>query len=86
MIKCVIKNCPAYNNDCLKYEKACEEINDCVIKRCLDRLWQRPQYIKNKLSTCYGYSDKEKKIRFEEYIWLFDEYKVLLDIEVKKWE
>ena len=28
----------------------------------------------------------EKKIRFEEYIWLFDEYKVLLDIEVKKWE
>lgn len=75
MKKCIIKNCPAL--------KTCDCVNTfCIYKKILAKPRDRMLYIKNKLSSCLGYSEEQKKIRYEELDWVIKEFINLVEIEV----
>ena len=62
----------------------CHEIKDCLLKRMIEKPKDRKDYVKKKLSSCLGYSEEEKKIRYEELSWVMKEYTNMLEVEV--WE
>lgn len=82
--KCRITNCPSYTDSkCSNEQINCEHI-DCKLKQMVLKPKQRMEYIKNKLSSCLGYSEKEKRIRYEELSWILKEYCNMLNIEVEE--
>lgn len=79
---CRITNCPSYVlGGCHAPSQRCEEIM-CPLKKMLQKPKDRITYIKNKLSSCYGYNEDEKKIRYEELNWVLKEFCDILNIEV----
>lgn len=80
---CLIKNCPAFKNyECTQNGGYCHQY-ECVLKQCLKKSFDRCYYINRKLSNCLGYSEQEKRIRYEEHRWLVKEFMELLNIEVE---
>lgn len=79
---CRITNCPSYVlGGCHAPSQKCEDII-CPIKKMLQKPKDRIDGVKKKLSCCYGYSEQEKKIRYEELEWVINEFCEMLDIEV----
>ena len=48
----------------------------------LEKLDGRLKYIRNKLSTCMGYSDDEKKARYDEILNTMELIKDIFNVEV----
>ena len=87
MKPCIIKNCPMLNgnNECgdpnLLEPLFCVDRKECGIKRLLLIPYNRLLGVQKKLSICYGYSEEEKRIRYEELQYVLDE--MLRELEVK---
>jgi hypothetical protein len=83
----IIKNCSGCTFINGKYycgssTLECYEIRDCLLKRILEKPKNRKDYVKQKLSNCFGYNEEEKKIRYEELSWLMREYENMLEVQL----
>ena len=61
--------------------KSIEE-NKTPIKVVLKRLDERMKYISKKLSNCKGYSEEEKKIRYDEILNVMEIIKEVFNVEL----
>ena len=87
MKPCIVKNCPMINgnNECgdpnLMEPISCCNRFECGIKRLLLIPYNRLRGVQKKLSCCYGYSEDEKRLRYEELNYVIDE--MLRELEVE---
>lgn len=80
---CNIKNCPCFKGTCSYYNIECYKVDDCIIKKLCNIAFNRHKYVQNKLCGCFGYSNEQKKIRYEELQYIMREVGTILDIEVE---
>ena len=78
-------NCPCCPSNmdgfCDKYLKYCDRLDECSVKRLLLIPYNRIKGVQNKLSCCMGYSEEEKRIRYEELQYVLDEMLKELEVE-----
>lgn len=80
---CNIENCPACTFGCFceRRQVRCAEVKSCLIKEVIEKPYNRMRYVNNKLSSCMGYSEEEKRIRYEELDWVLNEIIKLLGVK-----
>lgn len=58
------------------------EENKNPVKRVMERLESRMKYISKKLPGCHGYSEEEKKIRYDEILNAMEVIKEVFNVEI----